>query len=123
MKLALLSIPALVATLVFLGAPAAAQTALATGDMVFDIRNGDQTGKLMLKESELAFESLTDSRHSRNWKYAEIRELSRKGRKDFRVRPIKGSRYEFQCKDKAMRENLYDLISQRILVARQGMKK
>mgnify|MGYP007054667006 CR=1 FL=1 len=88
--------------------------------MVYDIRNGDQTGKLMLKETELAFESLTDSRHSRNWKYAEIRELSRKGRKDFRVRPVKGSRYDFQCKDKAMREQLYDVISSRILAARQG---
>ncbi|MEZ5355708.1 MAG: hypothetical protein R2762_23995 [Bryobacteraceae bacterium] len=104
-------------------AAAGAQAAVSAGDMVFDIRNGDQTGKLMLKETELAFESLTDSRHSRNWKYSEIRELSKKGRKDFRVRPVKGSRYDFQCKDKSMRENIYNLISERILVARQGLKK
>jgi hypothetical protein len=42
-------------------------------DMIFDVRNGDQQGKLMIKDTELAFESLTDARHSRNWKYADIR--------------------------------------------------
>jgi len=113
----LLPLLTLAATLLFAQAPAT------TGEMVYDIRNGDQSGKLMLKETELAFESLTDSRHSRNWNYADIRELSRKGRKDFRVKPAKGSTYDFQCKDKQMREQLYELISSRIVAARQGKKK
>jgi hypothetical protein len=91
--------------------------------MVFDVRNGDQEGKLMLKETELAFESLTDSRHSRNWAYSDIRELSRKGRKELRVRPNKGSRYDFQFKDRGMRDNLHKLIAERILAARQGSRR
>jgi len=90
-------------------------------DLVFDVRNGDQEGKLMLKESELAFESLSDARHSRTWKYAEIRELSRR-KKEMRVRPYKGSRYDFQFKDSKLRDRIYDLVSQRVLAARQNKK-
>jgi hypothetical protein len=44
--------------------------------IIFDVRNGDQQGKLVLTDTELAFESLTDSKHSRRWNYVDIRELS-----------------------------------------------
>jgi hypothetical protein len=91
------------------------------GDLIFDVRNGDQQGKLMLKQDELAFESLTDARHSKSWKYADIRELSRP-KKEIRVKPFKGDRYDFQFKDKKNRDKIYDLITQRILAARQGSK-
>ncbi len=89
--------------------------------MIFDVRNGDQTGKLMLRETELAFESLSDARHSRNWKYVDLREVSRKGR-GIRVRPFHGGAYDFQFKDKPMRDRVYDLISQRVVFARQVSK-
>lgn len=88
-------------------------------DEVFDVRNGDQNGKLLLKRDELAFESLTDSRHSRRWKYAEIRELTKKG-SELRVKPDKGSRYDFQFKDKKLRDRIHESISQRILAARHS---
>jgi hypothetical protein len=124
MKHPLSAVPTVVVGLLLLIASAvAAQNTPTSGEMVFDVRNGDQQGKLLLKETELAFESLTDSRHSRNWKYADIRELSRKGSKELRVRPAKGSRYDFQFKEKQMRENLYNLISQRIVTARQAVRK
>jgi hypothetical protein len=88
-------------------------------ELVYDVRNGDQQGKLLIKDSELAFESLSDAKQSRIWKYSEIRELSRRG-KDLRVRPFKGSRYDFQFKDRKLRDQIYDQISQRILAARHG---
>jgi hypothetical protein len=88
-------------------------------ELVYDVRNGDQQGKLLIKDSELAFESLSDAKQSRSWKYSEIRELSRRG-KDLRVRPFKGSRYDFQFKDRKLRDQIYDQISQRILAARHG---
>ncbi|MCE5306556.1 MAG: hypothetical protein LLG20_02845 [Acidobacteriales bacterium] len=91
------------------------------GDMIFDVRNGDQQGKMMLKQDELVFESLTDARHSMTWKYADIRELSRP-KKEIRVKPFKGDRYDFQFKDKKLRDKVYDLITQRILAARHGSK-
>jgi hypothetical protein len=91
------------------------------GDLIFDVRNGDQQGKMMLKQDELVFESLTDARHSMTWKYADIRELSRP-KKEIRVKPFKGNRYDFQFKDKKVRDKIYDLITQRILAARHGSK-
>lgn len=105
--------------------PAYGQTPPSTAvasDMIFDVRNGDQNGKLILKDTEVAFESLTDSRHSRNWKYSDIRELSRK-KKEMRIAPVKGSKYDFQFKNSQTRDKIYDLISQRILAARQGARK
>lgn len=89
-----------------------------TSNMVFDVRNGDQQGKLVLGETELAFESLTDARHSRRWKYADIRELSRK-KKNLRVRPFRGDTYDFQFKKQKDRDKIYDLITANILAARQ----
>lgn len=91
------------------------------GDMIFDVRNGDQTGKLIFKPDELAFESLTDAKHSRTWRYEEIREVSRK-KKQLRVRPKKGDTYDFQFKDSKLRDRIYDMIANRVVAARQGSR-
>lgn len=99
--------------------PAYAQMA---ADMTYDVRNGDQQGKLMIRDTELAFESLTDAKHSRAWKYADIRSLEKK-RKEVKVRPFKGSQYAFQFKDNGMRDKIYDEVTQRILTARAKGKK
>ncbi|MBL8227678.1 MAG: hypothetical protein JNL98_04350 [Bryobacterales bacterium] len=114
----------LAAGLVSASGRADAQTQPASIDSpaVFDVRNGDQQGKLMFKETELAFESLTDARQSRNWKYAEIREVSKR-KKNLRVRPFKGSTYDFQFKKSQERDKIYDMIASRVLAARQGAKK
>ena len=88
---------------------------------IFDVRNGDQEGKLVLTDTELAFESLTDSKHSRRWNYADIRELTRK-KKNLRVRPLHGETYDFQFKKKEERDRIYDLITAKILAAKQLTK-
>lgn len=107
----------------FFAAPATpSQAPGSQAEPTFDVRNGDQQGKLVVADAELAFESLTDSRHSRRWKYADIRELSKKGKKEFRVRPHKGSRYDFQLKQREERDKIYDLISARLLAARRQAK-
>lgn len=113
----------LAAGLVTTSGRAAAQTQPAVDStMIFDVRNGDQQGKLMFKETELAFESLTDARQSRNWKYAEIREVSKR-KKNLRIRPFKGSTYDFQFKKSQERDKIYDMVATRVLAARQGAKK
>lgn len=103
-------------------ADAQTQPAAPNPSLIFDVRNGDQQGKLMFLETELAFESLTDARQSRNWKYAEIREVSKK-KKNLRVRPFKGSAYDFQFKKSQERDRIYDLIAARVVAARQAAKK
>ena len=67
----------------------------AGGDQTFDVRNGDQKGKLIVGATELRFDSITDAKHSHAWKYAEIRGLEKKYRA-FRVQPFHGERYDFQ---------------------------
>ena len=95
---------------------------MSAGDLTVDVRNGDQQGKLMLRGTELAFESLTDGKHSKSWKYSEIRSLEKK-RKEVRVKPYKGARYDFQFPDNGARDRIYDAVSARILTARSQTKK
>ncbi|MCC6539718.1 MAG: hypothetical protein IT162_19375 [Bryobacterales bacterium] len=101
-----------------------AQTAAAPmmADATYDVRNGDQKGKLMIKQDDLAFESLTDGKRSRNWKYSEIRTFEKKGKKELRVRPFKGDRYDFQFDDRKLADQIYQQVSQRIVAARQSKK-
>ncbi len=88
----------------------------------YDVRNGDQQGKLMIGDADLSFESLTDAKHSKTWTYTEIRSLEKK-RKQLMVRPFKGSRYDFQLSSNQMRDQLYDAITAKILAARAQAKK
>ena len=101
--------------LLSLATPAFAQNA----DTVIDVRNGDQKGKLLVRDTELQFESLTDAKHSRTWNYADIRTLEKKGFKAMRVRPLKGSRYDFQFDNRGNRDRIYNLISQKVVEARK----
>lgn len=95
----------------------------AAADQMFDVRNGDQKGKLIVRESELQFESLTDAKHSHTWKYAEIRSFEKKWRSSFRVRPFKGDRYDFQFANNQARDKVYDTIAPKLLQARLQSKR
>ena len=87
---------------------------------VIDVKNGDQRGKLTISDTALAFDSLTDAKHSRTWKYSEIRTFEKRIIKGVRVRPFKGSRYDFSFDNIANRDRIFTLISQRIVEARRA---
>ena len=91
-------------------------------DQSFDVRNGDQKGKLVVSETDLRFESLTDAKHSRSWKYSDIRSFEKK-RKAFRVRGFSGPRYDFQLPNDQLRDKIFDLISPKIVAARQSKSR
>ncbi len=93
------------------------------GSLTIDVRNGDQKGKLLVNEADVAFESLSDGKRSRTWKYADVREVSKRGRKELRVRPYRGDRYDFQFQDRGQRDKFFDAISQRVVAARQSTRK
>lgn len=86
-------------------------------DISFDVKNGDQRGKLILRPDMLMFESLTDARHSRRWSYAELRELKRDSN-EIKIEPFHGDKYEFQFHNKAMLDTAYRALSDRIITAR-----
>jgi hypothetical protein len=86
-------------------------------DVRFDVKNGDQKGKLIVAPDELIFESLTDANHSRRWKYADIREFTHSDH-EIKLEPYHGDKYKFQFNNKAMLQTAYDLISNKIVNAR-----
>jgi len=88
-------------------------------EVSFDVRNGDQHGKLIFHRDDLSFESLTDAKHSRRWEYSDIRELNRKGN-EIKIEPYHGDKYEFQFRDPAMRDTVYNMLSDRVVAAREG---
>jgi hypothetical protein len=90
-------------------------------EVSFDVKNGDQRGKLIFHRDSVAFESLSDARHSQRWAYSEIRELNRKGN-EIKIEPYHGDKYEFQFRDPAMKDTVYNMLSDRIVAAREGRR-
>jgi hypothetical protein len=86
-------------------------------DVRFDVKNGDQKGKLIVAPDELIFESLTDANHSRRWKYSDIREFTHNDH-EIKVQPYHGDKYEFQFNNKAMLQTAYDMISNKVVNSR-----
>lgn len=107
------------AALLCAASPCLAQAPLPSAETVIDVRNGDQKGKLLIRESELAFESLTDAKHSKTWKYSDIRTFEKRIWKGIRVRPFSGSRYDFQFDTGESRDRIFNLVSQRVVAARR----
>ncbi len=95
------------------------QAPVTSAETIIDVRNGDQKGKLAIRETELAFESLSDAKQSRTWKYADIRTFEKRIIKGVRVRPFKGSRYDFSFDSIGTRDRIFDLITPRIVEARR----
>jgi hypothetical protein len=86
-----------------------------------NIKNGDQMGTLILGNDAVRFESLSDARHSRRWAYSEIRRLE-KDHNEVKIEPYNGSKYEFQLKDPSVRDNLYSVLSERIVTSKEGKR-
>jgi len=86
-----------------------------------NVKNGDQRGTLVLDKDAVRFESLSDASHSRRWAYNEIKKLE-KDSNEVKIEPYNGSKYEFQFKDPAMRDNLYSMLSERIVTAKEGKR-
>lgn len=84
-----------------------------------NVKNGDQRGTLIIGKDAVRFESLSDATHSRRWAYTEIKKLE-KDSNEVKIDPYNGDKYEFQIKDPAMRDNLYTVLSERIVTAKEG---
>jgi len=86
-----------------------------------NVKNGDQRGTLIVGRDAVRFESLSDAKHSRRWAYSEIQKLERDSN-EIKIDPYNGSKYEFQVTDPAMRDNLYTVLSERIVTAKEGKR-
>ena len=90
--------------------------------MTFDVKNGDQRGKLIVRDDAVSFESLSDATPSRRWAYSDIKELT-KDSNEVKIEPYHGSKYEFQFVNPAMRDTVYNMLSDKIVAARQGVRR
>lgn len=86
-------------------------------DVSFDVNNGDQKGRLIVRPDALVFESLSDAKHSRRWAWTDIQKFSRDG-DEIKLEPYHGDKYEFQFRNKAMLQTAYDILADRIVSAR-----
>ncbi len=86
-------------------------------DISFDVKNGDQKGRLIVQPNELRFESLTDAKHSRHWRWADIQKFSRNGH-EIKLEPYHGDKYEFQFHNQEMLQTAYDVLADHIVNAR-----
>jgi len=90
----------------------------ANGDVIFDVRYHNDRGKLVVTSRGVNFEDLSDSKHSRSWSYAQIKELKRQGGNEIKIEPHQGDSIEFKVEGPEMSEAVYQAIANRVAAAR-----
>ena len=97
---------------------AQAERVVVPSNLAFDVRYHDDRGKLVVGDSGLRFEDISDAKHSRSWTYAQIKELKREGGNEIKIEPFSGDSIEFHLDGPAMSEAVYNTIADRIVAAR-----
>jgi len=79
---------------------------------------GNCRGRVLASATQLAFESLTDVSHSRQWPFFDIKQLDRKGPYELEVKRFAGSDYKFKLRGQGMDIEDYKKLGDRIAAAR-----
>jgi hypothetical protein len=87
-------------------------------DVIFNVRHGDDRGKLLVTAQGVQFEDVSDADHSRGWSYAEIKELKREGDNKIKIEPRSGDSFEFRVEGPGMSDTVYEEVAARIVAAR-----
>jgi hypothetical protein len=87
-------------------------------DVIFNVRHGDDRGKLLVTANGVQFEDVSDQDHSRAWSYAEIKELKREDENKIKIEPRAGGSFEFRVEGAGMSDTVYEAIADRIVAAR-----
>lgn len=85
---------------------------------VFDVRYRDDRGKLVVGDTGLRFEDISNAKRSRTWTYGQIKELKREGGNELKIEPFSGDSVEFHLDGPAMSDAIYNTIADRIVAAR-----
>lgn len=95
-----------------------ATTATGAADVIFDVKKGDDHGKLVVTSNGVSFENLSNAGKSRSWSYSQIKELKRDG-SYVKIEPFSGDSYEFRVNGPAMSDAIYQTIADRIVASRR----
>ncbi len=83
---------------------------------------GNCRGRVLVSASQLAFESLTEVSHSRQWPFLDIKQLDRKGPYELEVERFAGGNYKLKLRGQGMDIEDYKKLGDRIAAARSTRK-
>ena len=79
---------------------------------------GSCSGRLILTNSTVAYESIDNISHSRQWELRDIKELKLDNPYQLEIKPFAGNDYRFQLLGKGMDSQEYKDLVERITTAR-----
>ncbi len=87
------------------------------GNVSFDVRRGDDNGRLVVTPSGIDFVDISNRTHSRHWNYSELKGVERRNNNEIVVKPYQGDEYKFKTST-MMDQAIYNTIADRIVAAR-----
>ena len=112
----------------FAGASAAAAVAEAghgegmTLSASHNHRLGSCSGRLLIREDRIVYESVDNVGHSREWKLSEIRKIEQKNPYELKVEPFRGGGYTFHLQGGGLDSGEFRNLVDRVAEARAGRR-
>jgi len=79
---------------------------------------GECRGNLIIRDNGIAYESINEIDHSRQWAFRDIRELDRDNPYAMTIKPFAGDEYDFDFLGKGMDNNVFQTLTERVTTAR-----
>lgn len=79
---------------------------------------GSTDGKLIVSETEIAFESLNDIKRSQRWSYRDIKEIKQSSTYIVEITPFRGDKYKLELQGEGMSSAQFKVLEDRIASAR-----
>lgn len=107
------------------GAPAGAETppTAAGAQLSYEASHnhrfrGECTGKLMITEDRVIYESVGNAGHSRQWRISDIKEMKQKNPYEIELEPFVGDQYTLKLVGQGMDSADFQKLSDRVIKAR-----
>lgn len=79
---------------------------------------GSTDGKLVISETEIAFESLNDIKRSQRWSYRDIKEMKQTSTYIIEVTPFRGDSYKLELQGEGLSTAQFKILTDRVAAAR-----
>lgn len=94
-----------------------------TGTKVYQARQrrfpvGSTDGKLVISDTEIAFESLNDIKRSQRWSYSDIKEIKQTSTYLIEIAPFRGDKYKLELQGEGISSAQFKALTDRIAAAR-----
>lgn len=103
-----------------MSSPAKPGDAANSYQVIHDKRIGSSTGRLLVSEEMLSYESISDVKASRRWEYRSIKEIRHPNPYELEVKPFEGDAYKFKLEGSGMDPAAYKKLVDRVTAARTG---